>query len=150
MELGGNGVGKTGLAVVAALICTAARAESLPVHSGVTQATISATTCVLHWTRTVRPEVSYTNGVKALIVWRAGLPESAMHNYVLDHIIPLSLGGSPRDPRNLMLQPEKESRIKDGIERCLARKVCAGKIDLETARRQIWANWRATACKVRK
>jgi len=143
-------MGKAGLVIILALATAPALAQSLPVHSGVTPATISVTTCVVNWTDTVRPAVSYTNGVKALMIRRAGLPPTAMHDYVLDHIIPLSLGGSPRDPRNLMLQPDKESRIKDGIERCLARKVCDGKIDLETARRQIWTNWRATACKVRK
>lgn len=143
-------MGKAALATLIAFASGSAFADGLPVYSGVTPATISVTTCVVNWTDTVRPAVSYTNGVKALMIRRAGLPPTAMHDYVLDHIIPLSLGGSPRDPRNLMLQPEWESRIKDGIERCLARKVCDGKIDLETARRQIWTNWRATACKVRK
>lgn len=144
-------MGKTGLAIIAAILCvTGAWADPLPVYSAVTQSSISATTCVVHWTSTVRPEVSYTNGVKAQLMRRAGLPQEAMHDYVLDHIIPLSLGGSPSDPRNLMLQPKREASIKDGIEHCLARKVCQGKIDLETARRQIWTNWRATACKVRR
>lgn len=143
-------MGKTGLVILLAIASGPALAQSLPVYSAVTPATISSTTCVVNWTDTVRPDVSYTNGVKALMIRRSGLPDSAMQDYVLDHIIPLSLGGSPRDPRNLMLQPERESRIKDGIERCLSRKVCQGKIDLETARQQIWTNWRATACKVRK
>jgi len=45
----------------------------------------------------VRPAASYTNGVKNLMMKRAGLDPATSSNYTLDHIIPLAIGGHPED-----------------------------------------------------
>lgn len=55
------------------------------------------------------------------------------HDYELDHIIPLCLGGS-NDPSNLQLQPWPEARDKDKLEAKACKMVCSGAIELDVAR----------------
>jgi len=62
--------------------------------------------------------------------------------FELDHIIPLALGGSPDDPRDLQLEPWEEAGEKDNVEARLTRAVCVGGIALDEARRRIWSDWR--------
>lgn len=53
--------------------------------------------------------------------------------YVVDHLIPRELGGAD-DVRNLWPQPKAEAKVKDREENRLHRAVCAGTVDLATAR----------------
>jgi hypothetical protein len=53
----------------------------------------------------MRPSTTYTKGVKKKLLREQGLDESLMGEFQLDHIIPLSVGGHPRQLSNLMLQP---------------------------------------------
>lgn len=103
-------------------------------NPAVTQETINATICVHGWTRTVRPPVSYTNALKyALAVRRDVSPR----DYELDHLIPLELGGAPRSPQNLWLEPWSEARKSDPEENRLKREVCRGEISLVWAQHEI-------------
>ena len=101
----------------------------------VTQATIAATICRRGWTRTIRPPVSYTNGLKAsgLRQYRLRGPPSA---YQEDHLISLELGGDPVDPRNLWPEPYPRASQVDRIENELNRLVCTGRITLEEGQRR--------------
>ena len=117
-------------------------ADDLPFNPAVTQETIGNTICVFGWTKTVRPPVSFTNRVKIKLIRELELPEELLADFVLDHRIPLALGGAPSDPKNLELQPWDEAPEKDAVEACLARAVCAGKIKLDDARHRIWNDWR--------
>jgi hypothetical protein len=59
-------------------------------------------------------------------------------------LIPLALGGHPRKPENLWLQPwdgEWGARVKDRLEVKLKAMVCRGRLTLETARRAIAVDW---------
>lgn len=69
----------------------------------VTQETIATTICTSYYTNTVRPTTSYTNKMKGQLLDHAGIDRSLAHEYTLDHIIPLALGGHPSDPDNLQL-----------------------------------------------
>lgn len=114
----------------------------------VTQETIQQTVCVNGYTATVRPAVSYTNGVKNKLMREQNLDPSTIHEYELDHRIPLALGGHPRNIGNLMLQPwegEDGAKRKDKLERRLQLLVCHGKVTLADARRAIYVNWQAAA-----
>jgi hypothetical protein len=65
-------------------------------------------------------------------------------NYEYDHIIPLELGGSPADTRNLFPQPYAEpygARDKDKVENKLKVLVCAGSMTLTKAQKEISTNW---------
>jgi hypothetical protein len=65
-------------------------------------------------------------------------------NYTLDHLIPLSLGGS-NSARNLWPHSRKgsfwtvEKKLK--LEKRVYRLVCAGRLPLVTARQEVASNW---------
>lgn len=67
---------------------------------------------------------------------------SAGEGYVLDHLVPLELGGS-NAPANLWPQPATESHEKDQAENYLRAMVCGHRIPLTNAQREIAADWTA-------
>ncbi|GAA0357752.1 hypothetical protein NE235_33370 [Actinoallomurus spadix] len=117
------------------------------VNPDVTQATIGVTICVAGWTRTVRPPVSYTNALKRRQIAEYGYTDTNPADYEEDHLIPLELGGAPRDPRNLWPEPRYDAgggtaAGKDEVENALKRKVCAGLMPLAAARTIMAVDWR--------
>jgi len=130
------------LALSLLAVPSVATADDLPLNPAVTQETIGKTICVIGWTRTIRPPASFTNRMKVKLIQELGLPAELLADFELDHRIPLALGGSSDDPRNLELQPWDEATEKDAVEACLSRAVCTGKIGLDEARRRIWSDWR--------
>jgi hypothetical protein len=101
----------------------------------VTQANIHATVCVQGWTRTIRPPTSYTNELKRRQMREYGVGGS-LSDYQEDHLISLSLGGHPTDPRNLWPEPNPRATDVDTIEYDLHEKVCSGKLSLADAQQQ--------------
>lgn len=63
--------------------------------------------------------------------------------YVIDHLIPLELGGAPDDLRNLWPEPILLSKRKDAVENELHWLVCNGRMTLVDAQRSIARNWEA-------
>lgn len=112
----------------------------------VTQDSILETICVPGYTKTVRPSTTYTNGVKRKLMWAAGIDESRLPEFELDHIIPLALGGHPRKLDNLQLQSwegEDGAKRKDRIEVKLQCLVCSGQVPLAEAQQEIGDDWPA-------
>lgn len=109
------------------------------INPDVTQENLKQTACEPNWSSTVRPPDTWTNRLK-----RSLLPPSGqMRNYELDHIVPISIGGAPKDPANLWLQPwvgHCNAKDKDIIEWQAHRDLCAGKISLEQAQAK-FLNW---------
>lgn len=102
-------------------------------NPAVTQATIYQTVCVPGWTAKIRPPASYTNALK-----RAQLPPGAdLAAYEEDHLMPLALGGAPRDPKNLWPVIWKRARLDDAWETRLHRELCAGEVSLRLAQTKI-------------
>src|SRR5881227_2293039 len=66
----------------------------------VTQSTINSTICVSGWTATVRPSTSYTNALKVKQIAEYGYSDTSTSDYEEDHLVPLELGGAPKDAEN--------------------------------------------------
>lgn len=131
------------LAVAIGALAMAGVADAqMTLNPDVNQATIDQTICQPGYTKTVRPSVSYTNGVKRKLIREAGLPAPDASLYELDHLVPLTLGGHPRSLNNLELQLWPEANIKDRLEPKLSKLVCAHKIPLATAQACIYNDWR--------
>lgn len=110
----------------------------------VTQANIGSTICRQGYAKSVRPSEAYTNRLKSRQLAALGLPRSELRLFEEDYLIPLELGGAPRDPRNVWLEPLTgpwSAQDKDKLENRLNRLVCTGWIPLDEARRAIAADW---------
>jgi hypothetical protein len=112
----------------------------------VTQENIGVTICSKGYTARVRPPVSYTNVLKREQIAKYGYEDQDVRHYEEDHLIPLELGGSPSDPRNLWPEPGESPNAKDTIENICRKKVCSGALALGQAQQQIAADWH-TACR---
>ena len=74
------------------------------------------------------------------IYLRDGLARGSRRGYVIDHRIPIEIGGS-NDPANLFAQPRFEAKRKDQLENALHVEVCSGHITLAEARGTILHVW---------
>lgn len=116
----------------------------------VTQDTIYDTICVSGWTSTIRPPSSYTTNLKneqKIEYGEADIPNTELEE---DHLVPLELGGDPRDPNNLWPEPRESAGTtdsgqaaenKDQEENALKTQVCNGDLTLDEARQQILTDW---------
>lgn len=130
------------LAFTATLSISADAADTLPINPEVTPENIHATICVKGWSARVRPPQVYTDRVKKHLMREAGIPLDMIHDYVLDHIIPISSGGSPTALSNLRLQRREESLEKDRAENRSHQFECDGRMSLHDAQHTIYADWR--------
>ncbi|HVT92231.1 MAG TPA: hypothetical protein VHD76_05270 [Bryobacteraceae bacterium] len=73
-----------------------------------------------------------------------GMPNARAELYEVDYLITPELGGAA-DLRNLWPEPYSDTvwnaRVKDALEDRLHSMVCAGKLDLATAQREISTDW---------
>jgi hypothetical protein len=110
-------------------------------------ATIAETICTSGYTKTVRPSTTFTNGIKKRLMRDQGMDfDTGKGSFELDHIIPLALGGHPRNPHNLMLQVwegYEGAKRKDRLEVKLQCLVCGGDVHLSVAQDAIWTDWQA-------
>lgn len=135
------------LALVVAIAAQVA-AAGMALNPDVTPDTLARTVCTPGYTGTVRPSVLFTNGIKYRLLDAAGIPRANAHQYELDHIVPLTLGGAPRSTDNLQLQPwdgRAGAKVKDKLEVRLNKLVCAGKLPLSEAQACIYTDWQACA-----
>jgi hypothetical protein len=116
------------------------------VNPGVTQENIGQTICVRGYTRTIRPDESYTEKLKREQISQYGYADTNMRNYEEDHLVSLELGGAPDDPKNLWPQPHYVSNgwgsiAKDKLENRMRELVCSRQIGLQQAQHEIATNW---------
>ncbi len=97
--------------------------------------------CVPGYAKKVRDVPS---GEKREVLRRYGVPLTDRRNYEIDHLIPLSLGGS-NSIRNLWPQSRRtqpwNAGKKDFLEDRLHKLVCSGKVNLTEAQKAISTNW---------
>jgi hypothetical protein len=119
--------------------------------SRVTQANIRSTICRADWAAKVSPSASFLDDMKRRQLGAEGQTGTAA-DYAEDHLIPIGLGGDPKDPKNLWPQPweAKGARLapagagaesKDRVEQKFHDEVCAGSLTLKLARQSIAGNW---------
>jgi hypothetical protein len=111
----------------------------------VTKRNIRNTICRRGYTATVRPPFEYTNAMKHRLMRLYG-ETGSIHDYELDHLIPLELGGCPTCESNLWPEPRNvfpSASEKDEVESYLHEQVCSGAIPLADAQREIAADWYA-------
>lgn len=111
----------------------------------VTQDSIRSTICRRGYTRAVRPSRERSHQLKIRVTRAYGIGNVPFSKIELDHLIPLSLGGSS-DEKNLWPQFRSGPASvddKDAIGSSLNRKVCNGQLALRTAQRAMATNWRA-------
>lgn len=114
------------------------------INPSVAQSNIYETICVHGWTRTVRPPEEYTYRLKREQLREWGYADLETRDYEEDHLIPLELGGSPTSPQNLWPEPWDgpwNAHVKDRLENYLHEQVCAGRVPLEEAQREIAVDW---------
>ena len=107
------------------------------IDTAITQQNIHSTVCVRGYTKTVRPPAYYTNKLKKTQIIEYGYMDTNPKHYEEDHLIPLSIGGSPNDPLNLWPQPrlsEWNAQKKDVLEFRIYKLVCDGVVPLDEAR----------------
>src|SRR4051812_8233179 len=81
-------------------------------NPAVTQATVGSTICRSGYTKTVR---NVSTRVKHVAYVEYGIARSAQRNYVIDHLIPLEVGGG-NDLTNLWPEPKADAKQKDILE----------------------------------
>jgi hypothetical protein len=96
--------------------------------------------CPVAHTKQIRPPVSYTNALKRAQM-RAYGDTGSPANFEEDHLIPLALGGAPRDPQNLWPQPHSSPNEKDTVEGAAHDAICSGKFALPDAQHRIATDW---------
>jgi hypothetical protein len=120
------------------------------INGAATQANIDVTVCMPGWAKSVRPPSAYTGALKITQILEYGYGDKNPLHYQEDHLVPLELGGAPRDPRNLWPQPNTVtlpdgtpvgSKEKDDLEDVLHDRVCARAMTLEDAQRAMADDW---------
>jgi hypothetical protein len=112
-------------------------------NPAVKQSTIDTTICVSGYSKTVRPAVRITRAEKAASMAAYG-DRGPASGFEYDHLVSLELGGAPNDPRNLWPEPGGIPNPKDRVENRLHRDLCAHKISLIAAQRELAKRWVAT------
>jgi len=96
--------------------------------------------CPVAHTKQIRPPASYTDALKRTQMRAYGDTGSPAH-FEEDHLIPLELGGAPRDPQNLWPEPHPSPNEKDTVESAAHDAVCSGTIALPDAQHRIASDW---------
>ena len=108
------------------------------INTAVTEDNIGDTVCKIGFTKTIRPSESYTYSLKMRQL-RSGYNlngDTKAGNYEEDHMVPLSVGGAPKDEKNLWPQPRKiypGAAEKDKLELLAWKKLCKREITLKEA-----------------
>jgi hypothetical protein len=120
------------------------------INAAATQEDLATTVCELGWATSVRPPAAYTSALKIVQILEYGYTDRNPSHYQEDHLVPLELGGAPRDRRNLWPEPTTVTLIdgttigskeKDALEDALHVEVCAGTLLLADAQRSIARDW---------
>lgn len=114
------------------------------------QGNVATTVCKPGWAKSIRPPSAYTSALKLVQIVEYGYADRNPSHYQEDHLVPLELGGAPRDRRNLWPEPNVAvlpdgtavgSTQKDALEDALHARVCDGSLTLDEGQRMMAGNW---------
>jgi hypothetical protein len=114
------------------------------INPNVTQENIQSTICVKGYTKTIRPPAHFTNKLKKRQLREYGYADRNPKHYEEDHLVALSIGGAPDDPRNLWPEPRNSrwgAKQKDRLELVIYKMVCAREVSLLEAQQAMRLNW---------
>ena len=120
------------------------------INPAATQDNLDTTVCKAGWATSVRPPSAYTSALKLAQIIEYGYADKNPSHYQEDHLVPLELGGAPRDKRNPWPEPNTiapadgtriGSKQKDDLEDTLHAAVCDGSMQLADAQRAIARDW---------
>ena len=120
------------------------------INPAATQDNLATTVCKSGWATSVRPPSAYTSALKLAQIIEYGYTDKSPSHYQEDHLVPLELGGAPRDRRNLWPEPNTitladgtsiGSKEKDDLEDALHDEVCSRGMLLADAQRSIARDW---------
>ena len=98
----------------------------------VRQTTVRQTICSPAWLEAQRPAASFDRSITRRITASYGLGSAS--GYVLDRLVPIELGGSPHDARNIWPQLPQPAKARDRLEHTLHTRICNNTITLAHAR----------------
>ncbi|CAL1239997.1 hypothetical protein [Candidatus Methylocalor cossyra] len=113
----------------------------------VTEANIKESICKVSpftWAQGHSPPASFLESLAREQIQQYGYQDTNIKHYQMDHLIPLSLGGHPTDPKNIwpqVLLTKWGARRKDYLEEVLHDKVCKGELGLREAQDLFRTNW---------
>jgi hypothetical protein len=128
-------------------------------NTKVRQANIKSTICRKSWVKKNSPPASFLNTLEKRQIREYGYTDTDPEHYREDHLIPVDLGGAPRDEANLWPQPETAqmvdgssagAAIKNDVEAFLHTQVCAGKMMLSEAQQLLQTDWVAARNSVKR
>jgi hypothetical protein len=114
---------------VGALLLIAALLPNAALTPGAIATTDRAAVCSPSYARTHRHASAH---LKAQAFQRYGIPVGERRRYVIDHLVPLELGGA-NSIANVWPQPKDEAKRKDRAEAMLQERVCSGTTSLPAA-----------------
>jgi hypothetical protein len=82
-----------------------------------------------------------SEATKRLVLAEYGIAQSERHGWVIDHRIPIEVGGA-NSTQNLAPQTRVDAEAKDVYENLAHREVCSGQISVEAAQRAFMGDWR--------
>ncbi|UXY30832.1 hypothetical protein [Streptomyces sp. HUAS TT20] len=114
----------------------------------VTARTLRTTICNPGYSSKIRPPASVTGAEKSANATSYSY-RGSLHDAESDHLVSLSLGGDPNDPRNLWVEPPSPGRRpgagpnndKDKVEARLHTAICSGRVTLASVQKAIATNW---------
>jgi len=120
------------------------------INPAATQDNLEETVCKPGWASSVRPPAAYTSALKVAQIIEYGYADKDPRHYQEDHLVPLELGGAPRDRRNIWPEPNTiiladgtaiGSKEKDDLEDAMHDQVCSGTMPLADAQLRIARDW---------
>jgi len=115
-------------------------------NPAVTPENVQKTVCVPAYAASVLPPEAQLRRLQLEMMQRSGIDQALAASYVLDHRIPVALGGHPTNAANLQLleqRGERGAQRKQALERRLWLKVCESKMGLGEAQAAIYPDWTA-------